>query len=185
MENTADIVLGDHQGRVDALHRSIGDMGGTKYGPAMRAIMDHYSKSGSTDPAYVAFQTDGEPSDGHDVTELLKEAASLPIFWQFIGFGEGDFAFLRSLDTMPPTARVVDNAGFFAAGTDPATLPDEQLYDLLVSEYATWLVAARAAGIMGPGAPTSRVRINRGTEPVEQPRGLLSRVRINLGGRRK
>jgi hypothetical protein len=82
----------------------------------------------------------------------LCKAARLPLFWQFVGFGDPDdneFAFLRRLDTLAvPAARVVDNAGFFHAGRDPQTVDDQLLYDRLLNEFPTWLTDARAAGVI-------------------------------------
>jgi hypothetical protein len=80
---------------------------------------------------------------------VLCDAARLPIFWQFIGFGDDEFAYLRRLDDLPvPAKRVVDNAGFFPAGKDPRSVPDSVLYDCLMSEFPEWLAAARAARIV-------------------------------------
>ena len=39
--------------------------------------------------------------------------------------------------------RVVDNAGFFAAGVALAAIPDDELYDQLMGEFPQWLAAAR------------------------------------------
>ncbi|MFE9405978.1 VWA domain-containing protein [Streptomyces sp. NPDC006530] len=142
----ADIGLDNHVGRVDTLHRSL-DWGGTRFAPAMQAVIDHYRASGSTDPAFVIFQTDGEPFDRKKTRELLRQAATLPIFWQFVGFGPArHLRFLRSLDTLDH--RAVDNAGFFAAGQHPRTRSDAELYDLLMKEFPTWLLAAQSAGIL-------------------------------------
>ncbi|MFG3286766.1 VWA domain-containing protein [Streptomyces sp. NPDC048111] len=142
----ADIGLDNHAGRVDTLHRSL-DWGGTRFAPAMQAVIDHYRAGGSTDPAFVIFQTDGEPFDRKKTRELLRQAATLPIFWQFVGFGPArHLRFLRSLDTLDH--RAVDNAGFFAAGQHPRTRPDGELYDLLMTEFPTWLRAAQSAGIL-------------------------------------
>ncbi len=80
----------------------------------------------------------------------LCKAARLPLFWQFIGFGDPhsrQFDFLRRLDELPvPGRRVVDNAGFFHAGREPRAMPDAELYDRLVGEFPKWLAAARAQG---------------------------------------
>ncbi|MCM2392524.1 VWA domain-containing protein [Streptomyces albipurpureus] len=140
------ISLHDYQGRIDSLHRSL-DWGGTSYAPAMRAVIDHYRASRSTDPAFVIFQTDGDPFDRKETRELLRQSSSLPIFWQFIGFGMSrDLRFLRSLDTL--TGRTIDNAGYFGAGQHPAKRPDADLYDRLMKEFPDWLTAARAAGVL-------------------------------------
>ena len=147
-----DIELADHRGSVDRIVAGLGHMGKTSYHLAMDAVIDHYLDSGSTAPALVVFQTDGGPINKLAAERYLCKAAKLPLFWQFVGFGDPDsrqFDFLRKLDELPvPDRRVVDNAGFFHAGEDPRTVPDGELYDRLVGEFPQWLQAARAAGIV-------------------------------------
>ncbi|KUM76605.1 vWA domain-containing protein [Streptomyces griseorubiginosus] len=147
-----DIELADHQGSVDRIVAGLGHMGKTSYHLAMDAVIDHYLDSGSTAPALVVFQTDGGPINKLAAERYLCKAAKLPLFWQFVGFGNPDskqFDFLRRLDELPvPDRRAVDNAGFFHAGENPCTVPDGELYDRLVGEFPKWLEAARAAGIV-------------------------------------
>nr|WP_237405344.1 VWA domain-containing protein [Streptomyces sp. SN-593] len=140
------ISLDDHAGRIDALQKKV-PWGGTCYAPAMRAVIDHYQQCGATDPAFVVFQTDGEPFDRGDTKRLLQQSSTLPIFWQFVGFGSPrGLRFLQGLDTL--RGRTIDNAGFFAAGREPRKRDDAELYDLLMAEFPQWLVAARAARII-------------------------------------
>lgn len=73
-----EIGLDTYQGLIDRLHGGL-DWGGTSYAPAMQAVIDHYRSSGATDPAFVIFQTDGEPSDRRGTRELLRASSSLPI----------------------------------------------------------------------------------------------------------
>ncbi|MEV7561425.1 VWA domain-containing protein [Streptomyces sp. NPDC089795] len=142
----ADLNLENYRGRIERLHAPL-DWGGTCYTPAMLAVIEHYQATGSRDPAFVVFQTDGEPFDRKATRELLRRASALPIFWQFVGFGPSrDLRFLRSLDTLD--RRTVDNAGFFAAGRQPAARSDADLYDHLMNEFPDWLEAARAAGVL-------------------------------------
>ncbi|MFI6345099.1 vWA domain-containing protein [Streptomyces sp. NPDC050560] len=149
VDGVADIGLDDYQGRVGPLHDSLGHMGRTNYHLAMEAVIAHYQKSGAKDPAFVVFQTDGAPTSKAAAERVLCEAARLPLFWQFVGFGDDEFRFLRRLDELPvPGRRVVDNAGFFAAGVEPGAHSDAALYDRLLGEYPQWLAAARAAGIV-------------------------------------
>jgi hypothetical protein len=68
----------------------------------------------------------------------------LPIFWAFVGFG-GRVDFLEKLDGL--RRRAVDNASFFHAA-NPHAVTDAQLYDGITAEFAGWLTAARAAGIL-------------------------------------
>lgn len=143
----AEITLDNYQGRIEELHQSL-DWGGTSYAPALQAIIDHYRASRTTDPAFVIFQTDGEPFDRKETRDLLRRSSSLPIFWQFVGFGPSrNFRFLRSLDNLD--GRTVDNAGFFAAGQNPGERSEADLYDLLMKEFPSWLTVARAAGVIG------------------------------------
>ncbi|MEU3860790.1 VWA domain-containing protein [Streptomyces sp. NPDC028722] len=152
VDGSTDLRLGDHQGRIDKLHENLGHMGRTNYHWAMDAVIDHYLESGSTDPALVVFQTDGGPTSRPAAERYLCKAARLPLFWQFVGFGDPDdneFAFLRRLDTLAvPERRVVDNAGFFHAGPDPRSVDSGLLYDRLLREFPHWLSAARGARII-------------------------------------
>lgn len=147
-----EISLAGYEGRVTEIASRLGHMGKTSYHVAMDAVIDHYLDSGSTHPALVVFQTDGGPVSKHAAERYLCKAARLPLFWQFIGFGNTrstQFDFLRRLDELPvPSRRVVDNAGYFHAGRDPRAVPAPELYDRLLGEFPAWLVAARAAGIV-------------------------------------
>ncbi|MEV7105040.1 vWA domain-containing protein [Streptomyces atroolivaceus] len=146
------ISLDNHHGRIDTIVAGLGHMGKTSYHLAMDAVIDHFLDSGSTAPALVVFQTDGGPLSKHAAERYLCKAAKLPLFWQFIGFGNkrsSQFDFLRRLDELAvPAKRPVDNAGFFHAGSDPRALPDPELYDRLVAEFPRWLAAARAQGLV-------------------------------------
>ncbi|MEE4542082.1 VWA domain-containing protein [Streptomyces sp. V4-01] len=144
-----EVTLDQYGGRINKLNDAYGHMGRTDYAAAMTAVIDHYRRSGSTAPAFVVFQTDGGPSSRTAAVDVLCRAAKLPLFWQFIGFGQDEFRFLHRLDDLPvPAKRVVDNAGFFPAGKDPRAIPDEELYDRLMQEFPQWLTAARAQGIV-------------------------------------
>ncbi|MEU7021148.1 VWA domain-containing protein [Streptomyces sp. NPDC046203] len=149
-----EIALDDHEGRIERIVAGLGHMGRTSYHVAMDAVIDHYLDSGATAPALVVFQTDGGPTSRPAAERYLCKAARLPMFWQFIGFGDPasrQLDFLRKLDELPvPEKRLVDNAGFFHAGKDPRRMPDEELYDRLVAEFPVWLAAARAQGIVRP-----------------------------------
>jgi hypothetical protein len=52
---------------------------------------------------------------------------------------------LERFDTLP--GRRVDNVGFFAVD-DISTVPDQELYDRLLSEFPNWVAAAGRAGIL-------------------------------------
>ncbi|MGX1755484.1 VWA domain-containing protein [Streptomyces lydicus] len=152
IDGTADIDLTNYEGRIAELHAGLGHMGRTNYHWAINAVIEHYKNSGSTAPAFVIFQTDGAPTSKPAAEKALCEAAGLPLFWQFIGFGDPDakgFDFLRKLDDLAvPEKRVVDNAGFFHAGHDPRSLSHDELYQQLMVEFPEWLAEARTAGII-------------------------------------
>ncbi|MEV0610798.1 VWA domain-containing protein [Polymorphospora rubra] len=146
-----EVPVRDHAGAVERIRAGLGPMGRTDYAAAMAAVIAHYQASGSRAPAFVVFQTDGSPTSRGTATRTLCDAARLPIFWQFIGFGDDEFTFLRRLDDLPvPGKRIVDNAGFFAAGSEPRSIPAGALYDQLMGEFPQWLVSARAAGVLPP-----------------------------------
>ncbi|MFF7354741.1 vWA domain-containing protein [Streptomyces filipinensis] len=154
VDAVTDIALDRHQGSVERIVAGLGHMGRTSYHLAMDAVIDHYLDSGATDPALVVFQTDGGPINKLAAERYLCKAARLPLFWQFVGFGDPgsrQFEFLRKLDELAvPGRRILDNAGFFHAGQDPRRVSDAELYDRLVGEFPQWLAAARAAGIVRP-----------------------------------
>ncbi|WP_410875437.1 vWA domain-containing protein [Nocardia sp. A7] len=108
--------------------------------PIMRAIIDTL-----TEPTLVLFFTDGGFAKKREIATLMREAAHLPAFWQFIGLGKANFGVLRTLDELDD--RVVDNAGFFALD-DIDQVDDAELYRRLLGEFPDWLRAARAAGIV-------------------------------------
>ncbi|WP_406360377.1 VWA domain-containing protein [Streptomyces sp. NBC_00715] len=152
VDAVTDIALDNHDGRIERIVAGLGHMGKTSYHLAMDAVIDHYLDSGSKEPALVVFQTDGGPINKLAAERYVCKAARLPLFWQFIGFGDPaskQFEFLRRLDELAvPQKRAVDNAGFFHVGSDPLKMTDGELYDRLVAEFPQWLAAARAQGIL-------------------------------------
>ncbi|MET7441750.1 vWA domain-containing protein [Streptomyces sp. NPDC004082] len=152
IDAVTDIALVNHRGRIERIAAGLGHMGKTSYHLAMDAVIDLHLDSGAKDPALVVFQTDGGPINKLAAERYLCKAAELPLFWQFVGFGDPgsrQFDFLRRLDDLAvPQKRSVDNAGFFHAGSDPRAVSDAELYDRLVGEFPQWLAAARARGIV-------------------------------------
>lgn len=142
-EEPFDVRLDNYAGAIDSTHQQV-RWGSTNYVAAMNTVVNDYQRSGATAPAFVIFQTDGAPDDRGAVERALRDASSLPVFWAFVGFG-GRVEFLEKLDDL--RGRKVDNASFFHAAT-PRAVSDEQLYDGITREYAGWLAAATAAGIV-------------------------------------
>jgi hypothetical protein len=135
------------------LHLS-GVHGGIDYGPLGGAndeipIMTEILSTlrcGDRVPTLVLFFTDGGFSRRREIAELMREAAHLPAFWQFVGLGRARYGVLERLDELE--RRVVDNAGFFALD-DIDSVGDDELYRRLLGEFPDWLRAARTAGIVG------------------------------------
>ncbi|MFE6866585.1 VWA domain-containing protein [Kitasatospora sp. NPDC057692] len=96
-------------------------------------------------PTLVLFFSDGGVYRNADIERELREAVEEPVFWQFVGLGRADYGVLQRFDELP--GRRVDNVGFFAVD-DIGTLPDQELYDRLLSQFPRWVTAARRAGIL-------------------------------------
>lgn len=141
VNQAADIRLDAYQGVINRTHASVG-WGSTNYAAAIDHVCDLHA--GNPTPALVIFQTDGDPDSRPAAVDALREASKQPLFFAFVGFGHS-VRFLQELDTL--SGRAVDNAGFFHA-RDPHRVADSVLYDGLTGEFAQWLVAARAAGIV-------------------------------------
>ncbi len=113
--------------------------------PAIEAVIKYYSQFKDNLPVYVLFISDGGVGSIRKMQSLLTNAATLPMFWQFVGIGGRNYGALEKLDDMP--GRVVDNCNFFAI--DKITsIEDEKLYELLLEEFPDWLNAARLKNII-------------------------------------
>lgn len=112
---------------------------------AMKAVIDYYAKSQDTTPIYIIFISDGGVHENRKIEKMVRDAASLPIFWQFVGMGGHGYGILEKLDTM--TGRVVDNCNFFAID-DLRRVSEDDLYDRLMAEFPDWLKEAKSKGII-------------------------------------
>jgi stress response protein SCP2 len=151
----------------------------TNYGAAMKLIRRHYfgydgprdSPHSDRFPVYVMFVTDGATFDEDVAREQVRSSSYEPLFWQFMAigtssralggggrrrglFGGGgssggsqEFRFLEELDDMG--GRFLDNADFFSVA-DPGQISDDELFDLLMTEYPGWLAQARQRGLLPP-----------------------------------
>ncbi|MFE7954432.1 VWA domain-containing protein [Streptomyces sp. NPDC057413] len=137
----SDARLNNYQGVIGRTHNAV-SWGSTNYAAAIDYVTDLHADN--PNPALVIFQTDGEPDSRRDAEAALRDASQFPLHFAFVGFGNS-ISFLQKLDDL--RGRKVDNASFFHA-RDPHRVTDEQLYDGVTHEYAGWLAAARAAGIV-------------------------------------
>ncbi|WP_225801169.1 VWA domain-containing protein [Streptomyces sp. NK15101] len=108
-------------------------------------VRSHVAANPVPAPTLVLFFSDGGVYRNAEIEQELRAAVEEPIFWQFVGLGRSDYGVLERFDTLP--GRRVDNVGFFAVD-DISTVPDQELYDRILSEFPSWTAAARRAGIL-------------------------------------
>ncbi|MEU5631558.1 VWA domain-containing protein [Streptomyces rishiriensis] len=112
---------------------------------AIAQVRAYVRENPATAPTLALFFSDGGVYRDAAIERELRAAVEEPIFWQFVGLGRSNYGVLERFDTLP--GRRVDNVGFFAVD-DISTVPDQELYDRLLSEFPDWIKAARRAGIL-------------------------------------
>ena len=143
-----DISLDNYYGYIENNKVLKRHMGGTRYEPVIKDVVKTYTKkSKSKLPALVLFITDGDnfSEDKKPATKAIVDASTKPIFWQFIGIGNSNFKFLKTLDDME--GRYIDNANFFSVN-DLMRVSDDELYRRLLNEYPSWITEAREKGLI-------------------------------------
>ncbi len=163
-EGLPDITIDNIHGYVDRHIKKL-VRGGTKYAPAMEHVVNllepSFLKKGlgkifknhapklSRDFKEVFFWTDGDCWDAKNAEKIIRATERLPIFWQFIGFGDNEkkLKFLRKLDTMD--RRFQDNANFFHIRDINASNP-MSTYNLILDELPSWIEDMVAKKIILP-----------------------------------
>ncbi|PIE94510.1 VWA domain-containing protein [Bacillus fungorum] len=163
--DAGELTIDNFDGFVNRMVRRYPLEGATYYADVMKMVREHYFGSaqrrrGSLSqeiPVYVMFLTDGAAFDEGNTIDEIESSSYEPIFWQFMAIGESnydtygnyqdvaDFGFLEELDNL--TGRFIDNANFFNVA-NPAGIPDNQLYDLLMTEYPEWVKLATSKGLI-------------------------------------
>ena len=113
--------------------------------PAIEAVINYYQQFDDGIPIYVLFISDGGVGSGRQMQKVLTQAATLPIFWQFVGIGGRNYGVLEKLDDM--AGRIIDNCNFFELERITG-ISDERLYELLLEEFPSWLNEAKLKRIM-------------------------------------
>jgi hypothetical protein len=113
--------------------------------PAIEAVINYYQQFDDGIPVYVLFISDGGVGSGRQMQKVLTQAATLPIFWQFVGIGGRNYGVLEKLDDM--AGRIIDNCNFFELERITG-ISDERLYELLLEEFPSWLNEAKVKGVI-------------------------------------
>ena len=112
-------------------------MGGTNYAPVLKDIVKYYKDVEPSEiPAFIIFITDGENWDTEQTNRIVKELSNYNMFVQFIGIGNENFKYLKSLDDM--RGRKYDNTGFTAV-KDMNQMTDDELYTEILRQYKNLL----------------------------------------------
>lgn len=119
-------------------------LGGTNNEPpVMKDIINFYRDSEL--PVFIVFITDGGIHKTREIKDCIRESATLPVFWKFLGLGGRNYGILEKLDSF--SDRLVDNTHFIPID-DYERVSDEKLYDMLLTEFREWLDIAREKRIL-------------------------------------
>ncbi|MFJ7725224.1 vWA domain-containing protein [Neobacillus sp. NPDC097160] len=136
--------------------------------PVMKDVLRKYlEKEPSKDPAYIVFINDGGCKKS--IKPIIESSAKHPVFWQFVGIGNGNFDFLKKLDTME--GRIVDNANFLHVA-EIDNISDDQLYNALLNEFPSWLMEAKQKGIV----PIDKEEQKSSKEPEPKRQGFWGKL---------
>ncbi|RLQ93230.1 vWA domain-containing protein [Falsibacillus albus] len=111
--------------------------------PVMKDVLRKYvSEDPSHHPAYIVFINDGGCKK--TIKPIIEASADKPVYWQFVGVGDGNFEFLQKLDNQ---GRFTNNAHFLHI-EEIDKISDDELYDRLLNEFPKWLKEAKQKGVL-------------------------------------
>ncbi len=121
--------------------------------PVMKDVLKKYTVEEPTEyPAFIIFINDGGCKK--TIEPIIVASADKPIFWQFVGVGNGNFDFLKKIDELE--GRFVDNANFLHV-ENIDQMSDDELYNALLNEFPAWLKEAKQKGILNVPMNTQEV----------------------------
>lgn len=123
----------------------------------MKDVLRKYiAEEPSSYPAFVVFINDGGCKK--PIKSIIEASSDKPVFWQFVGVGNGSIDFLNKLDTLE--GRAVDNTNFLHI-EEIDSISDDKLYDALLTEFPFWLKEAKKKGIVREQEPPAENRERR------------------------
>lgn len=139
--------------------------------PVMKDVIKKYiDEEPSKDPAFIVFINDGGCKK--TIKPIIESSAKHPVFWQFVGIGNGNFDFLKQIDSME--GRVVDNANFLHI-EEIDNISDEQLYHSLLNEFPSWLREAKEKGVLASNREEPQLK-EPAPEPEQEKKGFWNRL---------
>jgi hypothetical protein len=122
------------------------DMGSTDLASALEVVRDMADEA--TSPLFVVVVTDGNPDSQSATTSIACELARYPVFLKFLALRS--VPYLAELDKLSGSKRLLDNVNAKPSKGGPSllTCTDEQFAEAMADEWDTWLVAAKAAGVL-------------------------------------
>ncbi|MEH7123880.1 VWA domain-containing protein [Bacillus sp. JJ1532] len=138
--------------------------------PVMKDVIKKYiDEEPSMDPAFIVFINDGGCKK--TIKPIIESSAKHPVFWQFVGIGNGNFDFLKQIDSME--GRIVDNANFLHI-EEIDKMSDDQLYYSLLNEFPSWLKEAKEKGILVDNR--TEPQLNEPVQKEPEKKGFWNRL---------
>ena len=151
--------------------------------PVIKDVLRKYTEEDPSPlPAFIVFVNDGGCKK--NIKTVIQSSSKQPVFWQFVGIGNGNFDFLQTLDTME--GRFVDNANFLHV-PQIDKISDHELYDALLNEFPAWLKEAKDKGVLSAvqehrvSSHLSEQNASEASKPAEKPQNKKSFIQRLFG----